>query len=224
MSIKDSVFTENSAQSGGACFFKVSDTVRIISSSFSSNKALVEAGGSVLLDTVDRISVRDSTFTKNHAVFGGGAIAGSYIIRLSSTLTEFLNNNSTRAFGGVVNLREVDYVVLKGCTLSENSASMDGGAVSLDGVYNQIDIGSAQFTSNEATARQVSCGGAYSVGVCSKMKIKHSLFRDNAARFNGGALNLPTTQRELSRTLDMASNTFQPIQLLRDLEARSTLK
>lgn len=107
-----------------------------------------------------------------------------------------------------MNLREVDNVYLKGCRLHKNAESMDGGAVSLDGIYNQIDIRDTKFTSNEATGRQESSGGALAVGVFSRMTVKRTDFRNNKASHSGGALNLPTTAKELSRTLDMALSTF----------------
>ena len=207
--IKESEFLENSASSGAACDIKKVNDVYIYATTFKTNQATAGAGGSISLEMVDRAFIYNSSFAENHAVYDGGAIYANSLFRLSSKGSSFDNNTAELGSGGGIYVREVDNAFLNSTAFSNNSAYVYGGAVSLGGVYNTLDIKDSEFELNEAGGRDESSGGAIAVSIFSKVTIQRCSFRNNRARNNGGAVSLPHTKRELTRSVNMEETEFE---------------
>ncbi|MFC1596540.1 choice-of-anchor Q domain-containing protein [Planctomycetota bacterium] len=130
VAITDSQFTGNSADGSGATGGAFSSfvhltgsdgTLEITRSTFTGNSA--STGAAIWNDMP--ASIADSTFLDNTAG-SGGAISNR--VRTMTVTNTTLANNSSRAYGGALDLWG-GTLVLRDSTVSGNSAKRDGGAI-----------------------------------------------------------------------------------------------
>ena len=178
LSISGSSFSDNwSDGSGGAISNWDAGELSISSSVFSDNSAY----NSGAIGNKGELSITDSTFSDNSAKYGGGAIlnAGELSI-VSSTF----NGNSVKHFGGAIfNTGELN---ISDSTFSHNSASSNsyvskGGAVSNG---EELSITNSTFSDNSAD-----WGGAIVSWEEGELSITNSSFSDNSSKYGGGAIS-----------------------------------
>ena len=187
-SLTNCEFKENEAQSNGGAiysFFNLDVSVSIKNSTFTDNAA--ETGGALFLNCP--ASIEDSGFGKNHATCNGGAIyffeegtlkncnfssnyaqngAAMYCTYKTTLSNCNLNANNATADGGAI--YSDHHININNCRLTNNKA-MNGGALyaTLTG-----KISRSHLENNTAD-----CGGA----ICNygDLAVEHSSFMDNLA-------------------------------------------
>ena len=183
-------FINNSGDIGGAIYSSGVNAL-ISNSYFVFNNAISRDGGAVYHLDGDGFNVLNSTFIKNHASNGGGAISSIASIMEYDELIEnphskyvdcsFVNN--TASLGGAI-YDSGDKAEFDNLTFIFNSAS-SGGAIYNQGVND--NIADCSFIGNTAFGADYSNGGAiYNLGLNSK--ISSSDFLNNSADYLGGSI------------------------------------
>jgi predicted outer membrane repeat protein len=136
------------------CIFEDNDNTTYNGSNISSN------GGAIFIDESNGFTLQNSRIENNKSRLAGGAIyidatnSSNYNVIIDNTV--ITNNQSTTQNGGAIyiynNPANADTIVvsLTNCTLSSNTAALNGGAIACNPADLYID--NCNFTSNSATA------------------------------------------------------------------------
>ena len=93
-SIDSIISNDNEAIYQGGSIYKMYGTITILSSSFSSNKAL--SGGAIFIDNSSEVSIKSSKFNLNEANYEGGAIYTILNKKESVTSNTYNNNKASK--------------------------------------------------------------------------------------------------------------------------------
>ena len=174
--IKNSSFSKNSANVGGAVYVD-SSTAVISTSTFADNTAKSGEGGAIYSSKWTHIE--NSTFLRNTADAKGGAIYTNYI---QFGQNVFFINNTAKDHGGAV---YTDYISNNICNINFNGNKVTadfGGAIYINKKSGNVYFINSTFISNSATAGD---GGAiYSDSGSTNIILINSIFKNNHA--NGG--------------------------------------
>ena len=205
--IEELVFINNSANQGGAIFLPHLDkspTVR--NNNFTGNDAVY--GGAIYVEEYKAV-ITANNFTENTAVYGG-AIYVPFVTDIEPIITisdSYFKENQAK-YGGAVNLaasnqKNTNYnIKIIGSDFISNIANVNGGAVLLNGTYQQID--NCLFDGNNATGD----GGAVYATSVALANILHSTFNNSHAT-NGGAIykeNSGTTSVKINYDIFINNN------------------
>ena len=182
ITVKDSLFEDNSAPNMGGAIYVDGDT-EISDSSFSGNMVDVD-GGAVYSE--GKTTISDSIFKNNKATGNkaprsfGGAIRSNGETTVKNSI---FNDNFAYNNGGAIYADKK--ITIKGSSFNGNKANDDGGAVCSD---DDATLSNSNFTNNKGlggTARR-SFGGA----VCSygKGALDGCIFEKNYADNRGGGI------------------------------------
>lgn len=167
---------------GGAIFYNGYNSSVIDSCTFIDNEAIVN-GGAVYVARIANFSnlpeIYQSAFIGNLAN-SGGAISNSGDIKIESCL--FDNNTGSLASGAISLRNSTSMTTLTDCTFLNNGGG-HSGAINLEG---SPQIVNCYFEKNRALVAN-SNAGAISI-VSGRPQIINSVFYDNYAFFNGGAI------------------------------------
>ena len=201
--VENSDFIHNEAEEGGAIFITSVDIFVISHVRFIQNIAKAR-GGAITSDHVNNIYIDDSIFRDNKASYDGGVLESSYDnvnIRnsniennsaekgsggvLSITLgTLFMSNCSVKhsyaTNGGAIQGNQCD-LDLRHCIFENNTADINGGAVSIAGY--SLRSFEVTYLNNSASTCGEGNGGAIYVGQ-GNIYVINSLFSRNYV-FNG---------------------------------------
>lgn len=188
--IYDSLFSANSASSGGAIYLR-DGTSNVERTSFTENAATVEGGAIWNYRTFD---LTDSYVHGNSAPRGGGINGFSGTLRIENSI---ISANSASAFGGGV--RASGTLNLINSTLAENSAITDGG-----GIYCNILTASLKNSTVSANSAASTSGGIYNNGR-STIALNNAIVAGNSAPISPdlsgsftGANNITTGNPQLA--------------------------
>ena len=200
VSVKNSIFIENSANFGGAifsrnlididnCTFKsnhADDTeggviygvnVAVCNSLFIGNHADYSEGGAIFAE--DRVDVQNSIFSANRAGRGGAICTnGSLNVADSS----FIQNNAENG-GGAIGSRG-QYLNVNNCTFNYNNADHGNGGAILAG-YSHVNFTVADSTFIDNSADKT--GGA--IESHGSLDVNNCTFKYNKVNYEGGAIN-----------------------------------
>lgn len=149
----------------------------------------------ILLDSM--VSCQNSQITLQHCLLENGlAPEGSALKAWSSNITidsctfQFngaLNFSHLPTIGGAILLDGQSIASISGSTFISNMSKTSGGAIA--NIGSQLEISDCTFEDNQSHDPSLSAGGGAvaSIGLFSTAHIKQSQFRNNAARFIGGA-------------------------------------
>ncbi|WP_333658702.1 carboxypeptidase regulatory-like domain-containing protein [Methanobrevibacter sp.] len=173
--ITNSKFIENEANRGGAIFLNIAPAY-ILNCSFIKNKAIDKgtgyiASGGAIYDHSANLILKNSEFINNTALNNGGALE--------------LANTYTTIYSGENVTTEIDWFVIDNCTLINNTAGVDGGAI-FSG-YDSVPYGNITNSIFENNIALSGNGGAISnyFGILS---INNTRFSNNIAGENGGVI------------------------------------
>jgi predicted outer membrane repeat protein len=169
----NSLFSGNSAQSGGAAFIYTGGGNGFSNCVFISNSA-VSNGGALVLPTY--VKIWNSSFTSNQAFTGGACINGGF------SDCNFVGNRATSS-GGAIYLTPSS-LVSSNCVFIGNQCHTNGGAV-YSGIWSNC-----AFNGNSAGQNG---GAGYN---CT---MENSVLSENSALFGGGVNNGALTQCLLTR-------------------------
>src|SRR5439155_8934369 len=165
--ISNSRFISNTGGSAGAMFINFANArAQVTSSTFSNNQAIngaVGRGGAVWVGTGANLTLVDSQFYTNTAVFGGGAL--------------FITQGGTATLSTQNVLNKVEFVNNDGAV----AASLQGGAIYSEGA---LSVAGVRFAENGSHADD---GGAI-YEASGALSVLNSRFETNLARTHGGAI------------------------------------
>jgi predicted outer membrane repeat protein len=171
LTIRDSEFTDNSAEKGGAVYAENS-TLDVSNTTFRDNSASDLGGAIYLLGTGQ---VFNSTFEDNAALNDGGAIYASTLTVSGSTF----KHNQTWGSGGAIAC-SYGTCTLALSTFTGGNFAVVGGAINL--YIGKLYVNQCLFDGNATTLG----GGAINIWLASDFSISESTFEDNASDMGGG--------------------------------------
>ncbi|WP_407432373.1 C1 family peptidase [Methanobrevibacter sp.] len=176
MTVKDSTFKDLTAsETGGAIF--TSAITNVTNCHFSNNHA---PWGSGIYSNLS-LDVDDSTFTDSDGRYAPGIYAlGNVSVKDSSF--EKLHANET---AGAIGLRELNYGEINNCTFMNTVSNKNGGAIDIDDYLNTslgVSIKNSKFLNSRGNF-----GGAL-LQSCGRLTIENSIFGNNTANYDGGAI------------------------------------
>lgn len=184
--IRNSVFEQNQAASGGAVYLplssEITDPAIIQGSTFNLNSAtgadngIYSNGGAIF--TANAVSVSNTVFSNNIAVVSGGAIEAQSTIEL---LDSALSSNRAAKWGGAVFFDFAAVPTVARNLFSSNNAS-SGGAIYSSGQTLSLD--SNQFGSNRATTGS----GSAVFSAVGSLTVSGGAFEYNVAPLGSAAL------------------------------------
>lgn len=188
LSVTNSVFTNNSAVSGGAIYYSSGDTsqntLTVSNSQFFKNVATNGGGGAVFLSKFQSGVLVDSTFggqlNANTASSGnGGAINNAGTIRIANT---GLSGNRALLGGALFNSGSV---AVENCSIAKNTADNGGGIYT---VGNLTLLGSLLLLNHAEAGSPKGNGGGIFVGVEGTVNVTNSTLTSNTTEISGGGL------------------------------------
>ena len=187
--INDSLFSNNSATSGGVLYAQMASYVNIQGSNFVNNN--VDHDGTVaFLIERSNITVIEGEFIHNQAGMEGGAIK----TRNWSSIT-IINSifayNSAGVYGGALHIKDSSVAVIIDSQFVSNTA-IDGGVVNVYH-FSTIEVYSSDFSNNKANIT----GGVISIKLDCTSSITESRFYNNTA-FDIGAVIYTEDQTNIS--------------------------
>ena len=172
INVNESIFTKNTANSGGAINNQSDSHIDLCNCEFNENNSQ-QSGGAIA--NWGKFSSEESSFTKNTANQDGGAIGnvGEMII----SYAQFNENHAEKNAGAIINWGNINSLEL---TFTKNTAT-DGGAInnSEDG---KITFRICEFNENHA---EKNGGTILNFG---KIELSSCRLKENDA-INGGAIN-----------------------------------
>ena len=134
--VKDSIFTNNSANLAGAIYSDFNDNLYVFNSKFYNNTAQ-KFGGAIMIE--DYANIANSTFDNNKVEIGGAVYSDSETDFYNSTFT---NNRADN--GGAIAMYDGEIV---NSTFANNFANETGGAISVAG---NVNVNKTDFRKNIA--------------------------------------------------------------------------
>ena len=157
ITITDSTFSNNTAQSGGGAFyFRNKGDVSISGSTFSGNTASDDSGGGAVF------SLNAGLFTVTSSTFSG---------------------NTSTSWGGALYLGTDDQVITVTDSLFvDNASTYEGGALDFDGNDQVVTVNNSTFVGNTSGSN----GGAIWKENGGSLTINMSTITENSASYGGG--------------------------------------
>lgn len=205
--VTDSTFSSNEAKNQGGAIYQRTGQSDITNSIFEENFAN-KGGGAIYINfdlSEQQTTIKQSTFKKNAAVFGGGVYLGGNS-KLNVTETKFTENEA--AYGGGIATpskyaqmdKEKSNLSLEQTTFTSNKA-LEGG-----GIFTSVptEIAQSSFMENNAIVHKddvqenphvSGTGGAIYVAD-QKTTVKNSTFEKNNAGGSGGAIGVNGVTRD----------------------------
>lgn len=184
LSLTNSNFTSNAANSAGAIYCETDCGLSITGGNFNTNTA-TGSGGAIYNLSTGLFTINNATFDGNTAGLGGAIRAGSNA-NVNITNSVFNNNSNSSAVtgGGAINFGSgnltIDNTVF---TNNQSNANSAGG-----GVLRKTGTGVTTITNSIFKSNQASRGGVISsnTGSAPTMTIDRSIFESNSATGSGG--------------------------------------
>lgn len=180
-SILDSTFLDNNASRGAACMFQDNSIVRVTGVKFARNRSFRRGAAGVVYAAHTMLGFRNVSFNRNSA-FGSGGLGGE-IVYLFNGSASFVDVNVTNNYAYEATLAIIrssasfDRVLFR-----RNNASRYGAGFYSDS--SSVTVSRSLFVGNYANWT----GGGIRAREPTRLEISDTLFHNNVARFNGGAM------------------------------------
>ena len=177
----DSIFVKNSVPFGGGVLTCKTNTIMVVTSTFSDNGA---THGGVLYTYQSEVHIVNSSFHQNTAFFGGAFyVTVSTILVISNSSFTMNSVKAPSGSGGVIFSTESLILISDNSFFFNNTAYINGGVV--DAIETELLIMDCTFSHNSAL---VGSGGSYKIHDDSTIHIIKSFHVGNQAGREGGAL------------------------------------
>lgn len=217
VTLSNVIISENMAQIGGGLFLEDSE-VRITGSRILGNKTKTGGfGGGLAIREGSLIRISDTYLQNNHAQGKGGALyidnsAQASPNRVELNTVEISANSASfgSSAGGGLYARNALQLSISNSTFSENLAAVNGGAIFLYDIDQDVIISNTIFEKNRARG---GAGGAIvtaasQVDTASVLRVSHCDFLGNRAGGYGGAISSGNTYN-LVGSLEVTDSVFE---------------
>jgi len=197
VSVSSSHFEINNAGSGGAIQFYLTIVGYVDQCTFVRNSGFLAGGGAVYA-TTSNVNISASFFRENTAP-SGGAITSFSFSNSTISNSRFVSNSAERT-GGAVAVHSSSVLVLSNASFASNAIEVDPQTLklSIDLIGNRGVLGGALLASSnsnlsgsrlEFEENHASSGGGLHLINSAIARISDSLFSNNTARNEGGAID-----------------------------------
>ena len=203
ITVQESLFKENTATYSGGAIDMQKTRGSFVNCTFERNslKGLsdkISFGGAITSRHWSNITVQQSLFKENTATYSGGAI------HMQKTRGSFVNctfeRNSAKSLlnkkagGRAISSHARSNITVQGSLLKEITGTCIGGAIAM--LMTRGSFVNCTFERNSAKSllNKRAGGGAISSLARSNITVQESLFKENTATYNGGAIVMHTTR------------------------------
>lgn len=198
--VSNTDFSKNTATNNGGAIYNAADKdlygrqgdMTITGGEFKENSAN-NFGGAIF--NGGSMSISDATFTSNSATYAGALSTGTASLKMEMNDVTF-SNNSAEQMGGAVALygkeSKLNGVVFSKNTATSSASDSEGAGALFLGAVSRTILDDVTFEANTSNAR----GGAIATRRAdlannkdAKLDILNSVFKNNKAATNGGALD-----------------------------------
>ena len=177
LSIKSSIFSDNSAQSsGGAIYASWNSSINVTGTKFMTNMA--NNGGAIILTTKSDINIRKSNFTDNFGSTSGGAVSllNTVVGNFSAC---YMKGNRAKNGGALYSYDNIE-LTIKNSLFKNNTAVYRGGCLSAINACTHYVVGST-FKGNIANS-----GGVTAISQNISLSFNRCKFTENEGYEVGG--------------------------------------
>ncbi len=187
LKIDASTFTQNAANKAGGAIFNDGGKVTLYNSTFRENTSKLDGGAIYNSGDTANSFLYGNTFLANTATNDGGAIFNADgTMEIQKTV--FKKNTAENGEGGaILNVRGAE-TRLFGSTFDGNTAQGNGGAINNAGKLTVGSLGNGEvYSLFENNASETGSGGA--IHNTGDLYVQQTVFKNNSAAVNGGAIN-----------------------------------
>ena len=201
--MQQSLFKENTATYIGGAILMQKTRGSFVNCTFERNSAeslphKKTTGGAISSLDLSNITVQQSLFKENTATYIGGAIL------MQKTRGSFVNctfeRNSAKSLphkktaGGAISSLDLSNITVQQSLFKENTVTYRGGAIHMQ--KSRTSFVNCTFERNSAKSlpHKKTAGGAISSLDLSNITVQQSLFKENTATYNGGAILMQKTR------------------------------
>ncbi|MBR2695032.1 MAG: right-handed parallel beta-helix repeat-containing protein, partial [Thermoguttaceae bacterium] len=199
ITVTDSTFTGSRADGNGGAIYTSSGTMTVTGGTFSGNTA-TKNGGAVYADST--LIMNGITFSDNNSWLNGGAVYSSAATEVTDC--DFTGNNALhnnmQAYGGAIYFESA--LTVTDSTFTDNKAYREGGAIAGNG---DLVVSNSTFTRSWIGGYY---GGAIYVSETGTLTVSDSVFTENSASAQGGAIAKIGLEASISRCDFIANDTF----------------
>ena len=203
ITVQQSLFKENTATNSGGAILIVKTRGSFVNCTFERNSATSlphkkTAGGAICSLDCSNITVQQSLFKENTVTYSGGAIL------MQKTRGSFVNctfeRNSAKSlpqkvvFGGAIASLDWSNITVQQSLFKENTATYSGGAILMQKTRGLFVKCTFERNSAKSLPQKVVFGGAIFSHDCSNITVQQSLFKENTATYDGGAIHMRKTR------------------------------
>ena len=203
ITVQQSLFKENTATYSGGAIYMEKSRGSCVKCTFEKNSLnglpdKISFGGAISSGDRSNITVQQSLFKENTATFGGGAI------HMQRTRASFGNctfeRNSAKSLphkrtaGGAISSGHRSNITVQQSLFKENTATDNGGAIYMEKTRASFVICTFERNSAKSLTHKMGYGGALSSCDRSNVTVQQSLFKENAATYSGGAIDMQKTR------------------------------
>ena len=201
--VQESLFKENTATFSGGAIHMQTTRGSFVNCTFERNSAKslphkMVYGGAISTGDRSNITVQESLFKENTATVSGGAID------MEKTRGSFVNctfeRNSAKSFphkmvyGVSISSRDRSNITVQESLFKENTATYSGGAIYMQNTRGSFVNCTFERNSAKSVLNKKAAGGAIFSNARSNITVQESLFRENTATYNGGAIRMQNTR------------------------------
>jgi len=177
LTIKNSLFTYNSASNAGAAVYNDNAKLTLINCTFIGNEATnSDSSGGAIYNTHSTVSIRDCIFIENYAEDGGA------ILNIGNCVMNITNSTLNSNYGdvGAAIFNQESHLYIKNTKLNNNNGNLYGGAIY--NVIGYVDITNSTLNNNFGHNN----GGA--ILNYEDLKITKCILNNNTALGQGAAI------------------------------------
>ena len=209
-SIVNCSFERNSVESrlqrgdfGGAVCALSNSQLTVHHCLFKKNTATYTGGATYIQKS--HIDIKQCLFKENTANHSGGSISmqetrGSFV-NCTIERNSVENRSQGHGFGGAVHATNNSHLTVHHCLFKENTATYNGGAISMSETRGSIVNCSFERNSVESRLQRGDFGGAVCASSNSHLTVHHCLFKKNIATYTGGATYIQKSHIDIKQCL-----------------------
>ena len=199
ITVQQSLFKENTATYSGGAIYMQKTRGSFVTCTFEKNSLnglpdKISFGGGIFSCDRSNITVQQSLFKENTATYMGGAIdmqktRGSFVnCTFERNSAKSLPNKKTA--GGAIFSGDRSNITVQQSLFKENTATDNGGAIHMQKTRGSFVNCNFERNSAKSLPNKKTAGGAISSCDRSNITVQQSLFKENTATDNGGAIHM----------------------------------